>query len=157
MIIFKKNQNIFNSTARYIVNPVNSKGTSGKGLAEQFKNKFPKNFEQYKAFCKESSRSGGDLFWFDPEIEDILKGYRGIINVLTKENWRNPSKIEWIEKALKGILVKIDEYYTDGNYSVPLIAFPMIGCGEGGLDRKEVTELIKKIFKDCLFDIEVYT
>ena len=129
---------------------------SGKGLAEQFKNKFPKNFEAYKAYCKESTRKGGDIFWFDPEVEDILKGYRGIINVLTKENWRNDSQIEWIERALVNILLEIDGYYPDGNYPVPLIAFPMLGCGEGKLEEKDVLDIFRKVLVDIKFDVEIY-
>lgn len=50
MIIYKEG-NMFDSDANYLVNPVNTVGTSGKGLALEFKKKYPKVDKIYQAVC----------------------------------------------------------------------------------------------------------
>ena len=40
--------NIFDAQVEAIVNPVNCVGVMGKGLALQFKKRYPDNFEAYK-------------------------------------------------------------------------------------------------------------
>jgi len=156
LIIFKKDQDIFSSTAYYLINPVNTKGVMGKGLALEMKQRFPDNFKFYKSFCSSSNPKGGDLLFYYPKVEDYLKGDRCIINFCTKEDWRKPSKIDWIEKGLAQLVVDIINIFPNNEYPSPLLAVPLIECGQGGLNREKVIEVIRDKFKDCLFDIEVY-
>ena len=51
MIHYKQNENILEGNAQVLVNPVNCGGVLGKGLALQFKNKFPSYFKDYKERC----------------------------------------------------------------------------------------------------------
>ena len=51
MIHYKTNENILESNAQVLVNPVNCVGVMGKGLALQFKGKFPDYFKDYKYRC----------------------------------------------------------------------------------------------------------
>lgn len=46
MITFVKG-NIFEPPAQCLVNPVNCEGVMGKGLALQFKRRFPETFKSY--------------------------------------------------------------------------------------------------------------
>ena len=50
MIQFRSGD-IFQSEADALVNTVNCVGVMGRGLALQFKKKFPQNFEEYKRAC----------------------------------------------------------------------------------------------------------
>ncbi len=43
--------NIMDSSAEALVNTVNTVGVMGKGIALQFKQAFPHNFEVYKQAC----------------------------------------------------------------------------------------------------------
>jgi hypothetical protein len=156
MIIYKTDDSIFNSTALFIVNPVNAKGVSGKGLALEFKKRHPKNFTQYHLFCTSSSPKGGDLLFYYPEQKDRLLGDRGIVNFCTKEDWKKPSKLEWIEKGIAKLIEQLIGLYPNNQYPSPLLAFPMLGCGEGGLSNKDVLEVFKKVLLDVDFDVEVY-
>lgn len=156
MIIFKKDNSIFNSTAHYLVNPVNSKGVSGAGLALEFKNRFPQNYKGYHNFCTVTSPKGGDLFWYIPSEKELVEGDRRIINFATKEDWRKPSKLEWIEKGLDKLSQQLEEIYPEKQYPVPLVAFPMLGCGKGKLNTQDVLSIFSKIFFDRQYDIEVY-
>ena len=47
MLKIIENGNIFNSNCDFLVNPVNTVGIMGKGLALEFKKKFPNNFIKY--------------------------------------------------------------------------------------------------------------
>ena len=85
---------IFNSPAQVIVNTVNTVGVMGKGLALSFKNRYPDMFERYKKVCEEGKLQNGNLMLFYYPDHWLLL-------FPTKENWRNPSKLEYIEKGLQ--------------------------------------------------------
>lgn len=57
-----KNGNIFESDAKAIINPVNTVGVMGKGLAYQFKQKYPNNFKNYEEKCKKNEIEIGKDF-----------------------------------------------------------------------------------------------
>ena len=154
MIIHKPGQDIFTSTAHFIVNPVNTKGIMGKGLALEMKKRFPLNFKFYHSFCSESSPKGGDLIFYYPE--SVTKE-RPIINFCTKEDWKKPSKLEWVERGITNLVEKLRELYSDGQYPSPLLALPMLGCGEGGLGQDKVLSVFKQLLEGCKYDVEIYT
>ena len=47
-----KTGNIFEENAEALVNSVNCVGVMGRGIALQFKNRFPENFKSYAKACK---------------------------------------------------------------------------------------------------------
>lgn len=156
MIIYKKNSSIFDSTALFVVNPVNTKGVSGKGLALEFKKKHLKNFNLYHSFCTSSSPKGGDLLFYYPEQKDRLLGDRGIVNFCTKEDWKKSSKLEWIEKGMIRLVEQLVNLYPDNKYPSPLLALPMLGCGEGGLNTDDILDVFRKVLVNIEFDVEIY-
>jgi O-acetyl-ADP-ribose deacetylase (regulator of RNase III) len=50
-----KNGDLFTDDAESIVNAVNCVGVMGRGIALQFKKRFPDNFKFYEAACKRGS------------------------------------------------------------------------------------------------------
>lgn len=164
MIIYKNNSNIFDSTAEYLINPVNTKGISGAGLALDFKTKFPDNYRHYHEYCKVSTPKdckvstpkGGDLIWYIAKPEEAIKGSRNIINFCTKEIVRQDSKIEWIEKGIKNLVEILDERYSENEYPTPLLAIPMLGCGHGKLEKVDVVEILVREFANKPYDVEIY-
>ena len=52
MSLIIKQGDIFTSKADYLVCPVNCVGAMGKGLAKEFKIRFPECEKIYKSFCK---------------------------------------------------------------------------------------------------------
>ncbi len=128
MIIYLKGD-IFESGAEAIVNPVNCMGIMGKGLALQFKNKFPKTNIEYTKFCNEGKLLIGTLHHnFENNIH--------IINFPTKIEWFNKSKMEYISKGLDVLIELI--IHTD----IHSIAIPALGCGLGGLNWIEIKSLL---------------
>ena len=139
-----KNGDIFTSEMQVLVNPVNTVGVMGKGLAKQFKIRFPKMFENYKIACDNGSLTIGELHIFQADKKWIM-------NFPTKYHWRAKSKIEYIEAGLKRFV----GIYEDEQ--IKSIAFPMLGCGLGGLDwESHVKPLMGHYLADLNIEIEIY-
>lgn len=134
---------IFNSPAQVIVNTVNTVGVMGKGLALSFKNRYPDMFERYKKVCEERKLQIGNLMLFYYPDHWLLL-------FPTKENWRNPSKLEYIEKGLQ----KFVSTYVDKK--INSIAFPKLGCGNGELDWNDVKPLMEKYLKNLPIPVYIY-
>lgn len=75
--------NILDSKTRGIVNTVNCDGFMGKGIAYQFKLRFPKNNLEYIKQCKSKNVKIGEIlcieeeeieFWFARDLQHLL-GY----------------------------------------------------------------------------------
>lgn len=127
--------NILESNTEVIINPVNTVGVMGKGLALAFKKQFPHNYKIYKEACKNETIDIGKLLLVD---ESTLEQKKYIINFPTKKHWRNPSKIEYIEEGLKDLVRIIEENNFES------IAIAALGCGLGGLEWENVKILIEK-------------
>lgn len=134
---------IFTSPAQVIVNTVNTVGVMGKGIALSFKKAYPEMYKAYREACEDNTFHMGKLMLWR-EID------HWILLFPTKENWRNPSKLEYIEQGLK----KFVENYM--KMSINSIAFPRLGCGNGGLNWQEVKPLMEMYLKPLPIDIYIY-
>ncbi|MCM1295587.1 MAG: macro domain-containing protein [Muribaculaceae bacterium] len=134
---------IFTSPAQVIVNTVNTVGVMGKGIALEYKKRYPRMFELYKTACEKKRLQIGKLMLVNEQDHLILL-------FPTKESWRLPSKIEYIEKGLKTFVDK----YTQNN--ITSIAFPKLGCGNGELSWDIVKPLMEKYLKDLPIDVYIY-
>jgi len=137
---------IFADGAEAIVNPVNCVGVMGKGLAHQFKKRFPENFQAYAAACKRDELRPGEMLVFKcpPSSESADKSRKSpsfIINFPTKRHWRNASRMEDIEAGLKRLVEVIRRH------QIRSIAIPALGSGLGGLDWAEVKPRIEAALK----------
>lgn len=142
MIIYKR-ASIFEATTQTKVNTVNCVGVMGKGIALDYKKKYPNMFNSYKKICNKKLMNIGLLqLWKENDSDWIL-------NFPTKYHWKNPSKLEYLEKGLQ----KFVEIYKDKG--ITSITFPQLGCQNGGLDwESEVKPLMEKYLNDI--DIEVH-
>ncbi len=73
-----------------------------------------------------------------------------IMNFPTKDHWCYPSKLSYI---ISGLDWFIDNYVK---YDIKSIAFPALGCGNGGLDWKIVGPIMYQKFSKLPIDIEIY-
>lgn len=126
---------ILAADAEALVNTVNCVGVMGRGIALQFKNRFPANFKAYAAACKRDEVRPGKMFVFDTRE---LSWPRYVINFPTKRHWRGKSRIEDIRAGLEAL---VEEIRARGIRSV---AIPPLGSGLGGLDWNEVRPLIEE-------------
>lgn len=134
MIEFKQG-NIFDEVVEAIVNPVNCVGVMGKGLALQFKQRYPENFRVYKWACENQQLTIGKIL-----IIQTPGMPRYIINFPTKNHWKQNSKIEDIELGLDALVREIQKL------EITSIAIPALGCRNGGLQWSIVKPLIVSAF-----------
>lgn len=144
-MIVRKHGNIFESTCECLVNPVNTVGVMGKGLAKQFADRYPEMLATYKSDYRAGLLRVGQISWFFHDDNRPT-----IANFPTKRDWRNPSRLEWIDEGLQTLsraLARMD---------IPSVAIPPLGCGLGGLTYSDVYSLIEKHFLDSRILVEVY-
>lgn len=125
--------NLLEAEVDALVNTVNTVGVMGKGIALQFKNAFPDNYEAYRRACKDEAVRLGEMFVFET---GVLGRPRWIINFPTKQHWRARSRLHHIESGLDALCATIREHEIES------IAVPPLGCGSGGLDWADVLPLI---------------
>lgn len=82
--------NIFDTKCSTIVNTINCVGVMGKGIALEFKKRYPEMFIDYVNRCKNREVKTGEPYVF--YNENCTK----IINFPTKDNWRSPSRLSYI-------------------------------------------------------------
>jgi O-acetyl-ADP-ribose deacetylase (regulator of RNase III) len=145
MIRFVKKGSLFGSTSQTLVNPVNRVGVSGAGLAKDFKRRWPDMHKDYVEACKEKTMGALRLSWTFPHVHMVLC-------FVTKEHWRDPSTLELIEAGLKQFAAS--PWTKDG--TITSIAFPALGCGNGGLDWKDVKPLMTSYLEPIDLPIEIY-
>jgi O-acetyl-ADP-ribose deacetylase (regulator of RNase III) len=127
--------NLLEADTQALVNTVNTVGVMGKGVALQFKERYPLNFKIYAHACKKSEIQIGKMLVVK---ENTLNGEKIIINFPTKTEWFKKSQYNYIEEGLKDLVRVIEEY------KIQSIAIPPLGCGNGGLKWEKVKILIDK-------------
>ncbi len=133
MITLEKG-NLFDCRAEAIVNTVNCVGVMGRGIALQFKNRYPENFKFYAKACRAGEvRPGKPLLFETGELSNP----RYIVNFPTKNHWRTPSRMEYIRDGMKELVRLVKER------NIRSVAVPPLGCGLGGLEWEQVRKEIE--------------
>lgn len=134
---------LFESRATTLVNTVNCVGVMGKGIAQIFKKRFPKMFEDYVLQCRMGNVRPGEPYLYN---EDSIS----IINFPTKRHWHSPSRLDDI---IHGLNIFVEKYQE---WNVKSIAFPPLGCGNGGLAWEVVGPIMYQYLSKLEIDIEIY-
>lgn len=131
-----RDRNIFDSQCDVIVNTVNCVGVMGKGIALEMKKRYPDMFVKYKEYCEKGLIDIGKLWLWKGKDKSIL-------NFPTKKHWKEKSDYSYIEEGMKKFR---ETYQLKG---IRTIAFPMLGCSNGGLDKDIVLEIMAKHLVKC--------
>ena len=134
MITFQQGD-IFLDSAEALVNPVNCVGIMGKGLALQFRERFPGNFSHYAQDCRQGRVAPGRMMIHE---EDPGSTPRYLINFPTKRHWRDPSRLEDVTEGLRSLAREL------GSRRIASVAVPALGSGLGGLDWSVVRREIQR-------------
>lgn len=132
--------NIFDSGAEALVNPVNCVGVMGKGLAAEFKRRYPAYFAYYRGICENKNLKPGGVFVYQQPSYQL---HKYIISFATKNHWKDPSKFFDIRVGIPLLIVKL---VTN---KIKSVAVPALGCGLGGLEWSEVKALMTHWFSGC--------
>lgn len=139
--------NLLDAPVEALVNTVNTVGVMGKGIALMFKERFPANMRAYAEACKQGNVVTGKMFI--TQTGELL-GPRWIVNFPTKQHWRNPAQMAWIQNGLQDLRAWLQAQ------QVSSIAIPPLGAGNGGLPWPEVKQAIETALGDLDIDILLY-
>ncbi len=137
---------IFKAKAQALVNPVNTVGVMGAGLAKQFKERFPENYELYRKACFTKELTVGKVF----ATKSNIGPGPWIVNFPTKKDWRNPSEFDWVAQGLAAL----EDWGQSAQVSS--IAIPPLGCGLGGLPWAAVFSEIEKRYLTSSINAIIY-
>jgi O-acetyl-ADP-ribose deacetylase (regulator of RNase III) len=133
--------NLFASKAQTLVNTVNCVGVMGKGVALEFRRRFPEMFEEYRKVCASRLLRPG-------QILPYTKQRPWILNFAVKDDWRYPSKIEWVESCLQRF---VKHYHR---LRITSVSMPWIGAMNGRLPWEDVHALIHR-YLGQLSDVDI--
>ena len=142
LILF--NGNLFESNAQTLVNAVNCVGVMGKGIALEFKRRFPEMFADYEVRCSERRVKLGQPY---------LHRYSRppwILNFPTKDHWRSASRLKDIVHGLEYLAQKYKEWRIES------LAVPALGCGLGQLDWAAVKPVLCRHLELLDIPVELY-
>jgi O-acetyl-ADP-ribose deacetylase (regulator of RNase III) len=135
---------MLHSNAQTLINTVNCVGVMGKGIALEFKSRFPKMFDDYLQRCKRKEVKLGVPYLYKTLMPPL------VINFPTKDHWNSVSRLNDIERGLEYLLA----HYK--GWGVTSLAIPPLGCGNGQLEWREVGPLIYRYAKQMEIPVEVY-
>jgi O-acetyl-ADP-ribose deacetylase (regulator of RNase III) len=115
----------------------------GKGLALAFAARYPNMVIDYKRLCASRELKPGRLHLRTAEVPWVL-------NFPTKDHWRSPSRLEFIERGLEHLATSY------AVWGIQSIAFPQLGTGNGGLDWDDVEPIMRRYLNPLPIRVEVY-
>lgn len=131
--------NLLKADVEAYVNPVNTVGVMGAGLALQFRKTYPDMFIAYQQACREHRIAIGAVHVWPFQEPDESQG-RYVINFPTKKHWRGQSQRSYIDDGLVDLVRVIEDL------GIKTIALPALGCGLGGLAWSTVRSRIYVAF-----------
>jgi O-acetyl-ADP-ribose deacetylase (regulator of RNase III) len=145
MITYEGPGNIFLTGLQTLVCPVNTVGVMGAGLAKAFKERYPGLLVSYNMACMR-----GGLTISKPFVFPIADG-KQVLCFATKQDWRDPSDIRYIQKGLAYLVKHYQELQIES------LSLPMLGCGLGGLHPSEVMPLLHNALDPLPIPVEILT
>ena len=131
--------NLLQADVEALVNTVNCDGFMGKGIALQFKQAWSENFDVYAKACRAKEVCPGQMFIWET---GRMVNPRYILNFPTKRHWKEKTLIEDIRSGLRALVADVQRL------GISSIAIPPLGCGNGGLDWRDVRPLIESAFAE---------
>jgi len=154
---------MFFSNMQTITISVNTVGVMGAGLASRAKENFPQVYVAYQQLCRDGRLTTKSPYLYKEEYSydahmaddpDTLtqkpNDERWFLLFATKEHWRNPSRLEYLEGGLQWLLENA------GKEGIKSLAMPALGCGLGGLPWDRVGPIMCRYLHKLDIDCEIY-
>ena len=122
--------NLLDTPADALCNPVNLVGVMGRGLALQFRNRWPDSYRAYRAALASGLLRSGLV-----HTHRLADG-RHVLHCPTKNHWRHPSPIALVRATIDAIGP------CCARHDIRSVGVPPLGCGLGGLEWTQVRELL---------------
>ena len=121
---------LLKATTEAVCNPVNLAGVMGRGLALQFKTRWPSAYRSYLAALRSGQLRAGTIHAYRlPDNEWIL-------HCPTKRHWRQGSPMALVQATIKAIGP------CCAQHEIRSVAVPPLGCGLGGLEWSDIHALL---------------
>lgn len=148
---------LFDSKAQTLTNTVNCVGIMGKGIALEFKKRYPSMFADYVERCNQGEvRLGAPYVYALPARQtdffgsDEDKWPSLILNFPTKKHWRSRSRLGDIERGLDHLVNHSEAW------GITSLAMPPLGCGNGGLTWDLVGPLMYRYLSPLQLPVALY-
>ncbi len=135
---------LFRSHAQTWVNTVNCVGIMGKGVALEFKRRFPDMFSDYEQLCRNGEVRLGHPYLYKRVIQPW------ILNFPTKHHWRQVTNLQDVIRGVEYLLL----HYHD--WGITSLAVPPLGCGNGQLEWRVVGPTLFRYFSEMNIPVELY-
>lgn len=163
------NGDLLSSNCAYICHQVNCKGVMGSGIAKQIREAYPQVYEEYKVFCNSTKDKLGS-------ITISRTPNCNIVNFFSQDDYLPRGKQHTNYEAFRTCCKSLHDYlYSDLSKLIAnkmgenidyfrkryipntKIGFPYgIGCGLGGGDWDVVQNIIKEVFHEDVWSIEIW-
>ena len=137
--------NLFTSKAQTLVNTVNCVVVMGKGIALEFRKRFPDMYDEYMARCAAKRVRLGEPYLFQRPTPPW------VLNFPTKDHWRSVSRLSRIVAGLE----YLERHYRE--WDIESLAVPPLGCGQGRLEWPVVGPLLFRHLSRLGIPVELYT
>ncbi len=122
----------------------NCAGAMGRGIAVEFKRRYPEMFRMYKGLCRTGYFSLGDIFaWDHPS------GPR-VYCLATQKHWRTPAVLDAVESSVHRMV------QDASNRAIKSIGIPRIGAGLGRLPWAEVKDVLIRLASEAPLLLTVF-
>ncbi len=136
--------NLLDSKAQTLVNTVNCVGIMGKGIALEFKKRFPEMFKDYAERCRRGEVHLGQPYLYRRLVPPW------ILNFPTKDDWRSLTRLSDIEAGLR----YLEAHYQ--HWGIMSLAVPPLGCGNGQLEWRVVGPTLFRYLRLLAIPVELY-
>jgi uncharacterized protein YwgA/O-acetyl-ADP-ribose deacetylase (regulator of RNase III) len=136
--------NVFESGAQTLVNTVNCVGVMGKGVALEFKKRFPEMFHDYAERCSRHEVQLGRPYLY----RRLTPPW--ILNFPTKDHWRSVARLQDIVRGLE----YLEQHYRE--WGITSLAVPPLGCGLGQLEWRVVGRTLYRSLAQLPIKVELY-
>jgi len=121
----------------------NCAGAMGRGIAVEFRRRYPRMFAAYRERCSEGRFGLGDVFpWTEAGIT--------VFNLGTQQHWKTRAELPAVERALRELVRQAEAA------GLPRVGLPRIGAGLGGLDWAEVRGLLERVGAGTAVELVVF-
>ena len=126
MSVTVKIGDMFESECQTLVNTVNCVGVMGKGIAAEFKKRYPEMYKEYKSRCDAHQVRLGEPYLYT----DMLGN--SVLMFPTKDHWRASSRLADIDSGLDHLIAHYQDWghskYCNATFGLWQWWFGMVYC-----------------------------
>lgn len=127
-----------------VVNPVNTVGVMGAGVAKACRQRWPGIMAPYEKACHDGTLKPGRI--------QCLRSRDGtvVVNLASKQHWREASRYDWVGVGLIRLSRYIQKRIARDAGSTTRVLLPLPGAGHGGLEPERILAMARSYLRPVL-------